>query len=51
MQAGLPVEQILLEQGYDTELVAQWKKDGLLQTEPNTSTTEVPNTDFEGEAA
>lgn len=51
LQAGLPVEQILLEQGYDTELVAQWKKDGLLQTEPNTSTTEVPNTDFEGEAA
>jgi hypothetical protein len=49
LQAGLPVEQILLEQGYDTELVAQWKKDGLLQTEP--STTEVPNTTIEGEAA
>lgn len=51
LQAGLPVEQILLEQGYDTELVAQWKKDGLLQTEPNTSTTGMPNTNIEGEAA
>lgn len=51
LQAGLPVEQILLEQGYDTELVAQWKKDGLLQTEPITSTTEIPNTNIEGEAA
>lgn len=51
LQAGLPVEQILLEQGYDTELVAQWKKDGLLQAELDKSTTEVPNTNIEGEAA
>lgn len=49
LQAGLPVEQILLEQGYDTELVAQWKKEGLLETK--TSTTDLPNTDIEGEAA
>ncbi|MDH6679887.1 hypothetical protein M2284_004112 [Rhodococcus sp. LBL1] len=30
LQAGLPVEQILLEQGYDTVLIDRWKTEGLL---------------------
>jgi len=42
MQAGLPVEQILLEQGYDAEVVAQWKTDGLLvQPQLNTDTQPI----------
>lgn len=47
LQAGLPVEQILLEQGYDAEVVAQWKIDGLLvQPQLNTETKPI-----EGEQA
>ena len=42
LQAGLPVEQILLEQGYDAEVVAQWKIHGLLvQPQLNTETQPI----------
>lgn len=46
LDAGLPVEQILLEQGYDAKVVAQWKADGLLdQAVPATTDAvqETPN--------
>ncbi|MCZ4079575.1 phage portal protein [Rhodococcus sp. H36-A4] len=43
LDAGLPIEQILLEHGYDSELVTKWKNDGLLNVVaqnalPNTTT-------------
>ncbi|MCZ4563129.1 phage portal protein [Rhodococcus sp. IEGM 1401] len=42
LQAGLPVEQILIEQGYDAEVVAQWKANGLLvQPQLNTETNPI----------
>lgn len=44
LDAGLPVEQILLEQGYDAKVVAQWKADGLLDQAVAASTDAVQET-------
>ena len=44
LDAGLPVEQILLEQGYDAKVVAQWKTDGLLNQAVAAVTEVAPET-------
>ncbi|ORI25608.1 phage portal protein [Rhodococcus sp. 1168] len=55
LEAGLPVEQILLEHGYDTELIAKWKAAGLLEgmvrqisNNDSVAVTKVQNTEIEG---
>ncbi|MCD2108716.1 phage portal protein [Rhodococcus erythropolis] len=39
--AGLPAEQIWLEHGYDTALIEQWKRAGLLDQPATTNITEI----------
>ncbi|WP_158170905.1 phage portal protein [Rhodococcus sp. JT-3] len=43
--AGLPAEQIWLEHGYDTALIEQWRRAGLLDQPATTNITEKENGD------
>ncbi|MBT1192895.1 Phage portal protein, SPP1 Gp6-like [Rhodococcoides kroppenstedtii] len=40
VQAGLPVEQVLAEEGYDTEQIETWKTAGLLNKQENINNIE-----------
>ena len=42
VQAGLPIEQMLLEAGYTTEQVNEWKQAGLLATDSANTSEHMP---------